>query len=155
MNEKVSLEYDSTLTEPNLEWSKKIQLTEYPIVNQVWEEIISLAMLADNWDSYGAIKPKRKAILGAMQLSQLLLRDPTTPKPSVIPVSNGNIQIEWSCSDIDLEMEISSESSISAYFEDYREPAFWEEEFEYDLTRLSKAIALITDRNSPKLKLVS
>ena len=147
MSSKLSLAYDSSTIDLANQRAKEIPLTDDPLVNEIWEEIVSFSSLSDNWDSYGALRPTKNAIIGAMKLSQLLLSNRDVPKPDVIPVANGSIQLEWSCANLDLEIEICSEVSICAYYEDHTQNVSWEEKFEYDLRKLTASITLLEERS--------
>jgi hypothetical protein len=112
-----------------------------------------LVLLEDGWDSYDAKSPSKKAIVGALQLSNDLFR-PNTPDPDVFPVPNGNIQIEWSCQGYEIEIEVFSSTKSKVYFEDLNTGESWEEVFSYDLERLEQTISLLSS-NQSRLALVS
>lgn len=109
----------------------------------------SFRALEQNWDGYGARKPSLNAMMGAAAWISLLC-DADTPVPSVFPVPNGNVQIEWSLQDVELEIEVISQSTCEAYFEDRRQghEAEWEKLFTYDLHELRKAVNTIAIRSN-------
>lgn len=73
----------------------------------VVEKINSLLALPENWDSYGAERIKLDAALNTVKLL-LSAMEEYTPLPAIVPVSSGNLQVEWHVFDRDLEIEIGS-----------------------------------------------
>jgi hypothetical protein len=64
-----------------------------------------------------------------------------TVAPTIVPVSDGGVQLEWHCAGVDLEVYIEPGGQISAWCrEGSRE---WEEDF-YPRARLSKELSLLT-----------
>lgn len=107
-----------------------------------------LTGLSDNWDSYGALSPTKDAILGAIELAMNLFSE-NTPSPDVFPSPTGSVQFEWSCSGLDIEIEIQSNRRCIASFDDVNvEDRYWERDFTFDLTDLKSAIEELTSRNS-------
>lgn len=115
-------------------------------IKQVWEKLEELAQIKDNWDSYGGISPTKPAMLGSAQIAYEILQD-NTPTPDIFPVPNGHIQFEWSCFNLDIEIEIESRRRCYVTFEDLESGINWEKEFTYDLTELSQIIADLTQRS--------
>lgn len=128
-----------------------VDYTELQNVRDSWERIFALASLPNNWDSYGGVAPCTEAVFGAATLIKGLLLE-HTPAPHVFPVPNGNIQIEWSCNQIYLEIEVFSDSKCIASFEDLATQNGWEDrEFNIDFSDLSAAVMLITQREDGEL----
>lgn len=105
-----------------------------------------LAGLEDNWDGHGAKAPSAAACVGALDLAYGLFVD-STPIPDLFPVPNGNIQFEWSCFGLDLEIEVESNRKCFACFEDIESGENWEREFTFDFTQLKKALDELASRN--------
>lgn len=87
--------------------------------NYVSFMVDQLSTLEDNWDSYGGHKPTPQALTGAVRWAYELFVE-NTPVPDVFPLANGNIQIEWSQSGLDIEIEVTSISTCNLVAEDYR-----------------------------------
>lgn len=81
------------------------------------QQIANFCNLKLNWDSYGA-KPvdPNNAVTAILILLNAV--DDSTPLPTVVPLSQGGIQLEWHCNGADLEIVIASPSRIRASFED-------------------------------------
>ena len=131
--------------------------TKYPsAITEAINKLVELADLDDNWDSYSALSPTKPALLGAYGLAYDLFEE-GMPPPDVFPVPNGNIQFEWSCFNIDLEIEVASDRKYHAHFEDLQTGDTWEKEFTFDLTELRSKISELTSRSkhANKLKVVN
>lgn len=109
------------------------------------QRISFLLSLPENWDSYGAQKVDASRAYTAVQILQQIAR-PGIPKPSIVPTPTGDIQFEWHINDIDLEIEVSSPVKLGVSFEDLRTGAEWEEDLDYDLTRLVDVIKELVNR---------
>lgn len=72
--------------------------------------------LKENWDSYGARRIFPEAVESAVSILASLPRN--VPKPAIVPTSEGNIQLEWHESGIDLELEVGRRGLQHVYFED-------------------------------------
>lgn len=108
----------------------------------------SYSTLEKNWDSYGALKPSTKALMGAIQLATHTFQE-NTPTPDVFPVPNGNIQIEWSIHQFDIEIEIESGSLCYVSYEDHRtNQIVWDhKKFTLHLAPLTELIEQLTNRH--------
>jgi len=88
----------------------------------ILQSFANLATLTDNWDGSGATKIDRATINRALRaIEQLLPQD--APAPSVVPIPNSGLQIEWHRNHRDLEIEFSPTGGIEFYYfdEDTRE----------------------------------
>jgi len=112
-------------------------------LRKIFTTLQSFSSLENNWDSYGALAPTRTSLVASGHLATELLND-STPLPDIFPMPNGNIQFEWSCFGIDLEIEIESMSKCYVSFENTETDEEWEKEFTYDLTELSKILSDLT-----------
>ena len=157
MSSNLKLAYQNSIIESSEKVSKNIPLSSDNLVNKLWKKIVSLTSLPDNWDSYGAVPLKECSIYAAISYVEKLLKDKKIPEPDVIPVSNGNIQLEWSCYDIDLEIEISSENSLHVFYQNLITNESWEEDIEYDFTGLIDSINALEKLNieNTRFQLVS
>lgn len=144
MSFQLALAYDSSQDG----WLNQITLTDDADTNAVWKQIIQLTSLSENWDSYGGIPPTAEALEGALGISRAILTGNNLPRPSVVPVPNGSIQLEWSCFGLDIEIEIESQTSIQFYFSDLINGNEFEDHFEYDLREISKRMQILEVRFS-------
>jgi len=119
------------------------------VIRETVSKVVELTQLLENWDSYGAAEITKDAICGAYDLAYNLFFE-ATPLPDVFPVPNGNIQMEWSCLGLDLEIEILSRRKLIASFQDLESDINWTKEFTNDFTELAGVIAKLTERNRPK-----
>lgn len=67
------------------------------------------------WDSYSAIAIQKRSI---EQMLDILFSSasPTTPAPSLVPLPDGGIQVEWHNGSQDLELSFQSDGNLSAYY---------------------------------------
>lgn len=75
---------------------------------------LTLLALPANWDSYDAkrIDPRlRDVVLHTMES----LLAPGTPKPTLVPCSDGGVQVEWSRNGIDVEIVFEPGERVSFY----------------------------------------
>jgi len=128
----------------------KSTITKEPLkieaITNTVAKLIQLANLDDNWDSYGAKKPDTVALIAATDLAHELFGG-YTPIPDVFPVPNGNIQLEWSIYNLELEIEVKNGTSCSAYFHDLDTGVEWDRNFTYRLADLLEVIDILTKRN--------
>ncbi|HUG69679.1 MAG TPA: hypothetical protein VMM76_18150 [Pirellulaceae bacterium] len=77
----------------------------------------NLVTLSDNWDGEGAKRIDSAAINRALAaIEQLLPHD--APAPSIVPVPNSGLQIEWHRNGKDLEVEFNPNGSVEFYYYD-------------------------------------
>ena len=82
------------------------------------ERIEGLTALAADWDSYGARPVSAEA---AMAAANFLLKAayPELPPPTIVPVSDGGLQVEWHRGGLNVEIAFSDEVEESGvYIED-------------------------------------
>ncbi len=69
-----------------------------------------LAALAPGWDSYGAKSVAADLALAAVKfLADVAIAAPDVHEPSIVPLSDGGIQVEWHRGGIDLEVAFSDD----------------------------------------------
>lgn len=71
------------------------------------ESLDNLYELKHGWNSYGGRAIKSQAIEHAREL---LEKGPTGP--SIVPCNNGNVQLEWHCNGMDVEIEIGENGIV-------------------------------------------
>lgn len=101
------------------------------------EKIQELASLGDNWDSYGACKINQKTLIKTIVVMFELL-DQDCPAPSVIPIPDGNVQLEWHQKGVDIELEIHSHGLAHYYLYDLDTEEELEGVFSGDLRNINK-----------------
>jgi hypothetical protein len=70
----------------------------------------NLASLAPDWDSYGAKAVAANMALAAVKfLAEVAAVAPSVHGPSIVPLSDGGIQVEWHRGGIDLEVAFSDD----------------------------------------------
>jgi hypothetical protein len=75
----------------------------------------ALMRLEPGWDSYGAQVISPRAVEAALAF---LVQSSTKPRPSVVPTSNGGIQLEWHNGRIDIEIECMPNGNVQLSCED-------------------------------------
>jgi hypothetical protein len=88
------------------EWSKKFEQS----VHQILE-------LGADWDNRGSSAPRVDALAFAYSLLSQAM-SPMTVAPSVIPMSNGGVQLVWAGSQVDVEVEVVQPNEALVYFVD-------------------------------------
>ncbi|HWK25917.1 MAG TPA: hypothetical protein VNS09_05100 [Solirubrobacter sp.] len=103
-----------------------------PWLRDAMDRISDLTALAMNWDSYGA-RPVEADL--ALQAVTFLMRVAfeEVPEPSIVPLGDGGIQLEWHVAGIDLEIAFSEEEP-GVYF------ASADQEMESPLNEAERAI---------------
>lgn len=91
---------------------------EIPIEGIV-EKVSKLLRLPENWDSYGSCTIKPEVGAFSIFLAASLLR-PNMSAPSIVPIHNGGIQLEWHQNQADLEIAINEPYKGEVYFFDQR-----------------------------------
>ena len=72
---------------------------------EVAKQLLALAALEADWDGYGAKAIDTAALGLAQRLIDELLGD-VGRVPSVVPVPDGGVQLEWDAGPIELELEV-------------------------------------------------
>jgi hypothetical protein len=80
-----------------------------------------LLHLPGNWDGYGAVRIKEQIAENALLVLVEIMED-DAPVPSVVPLSDGGIQVEWHRRGRNLEIEFpADEAPAFYYYEDRKE----------------------------------
>jgi hypothetical protein len=109
-------------------------------VQAVQSSLDSTRALAPNWDGYGApvIEP---AVIDAAKSFIAKLPENFAPRPQVVPMSNGTLQLEWHEGPKSLEIEFESAASVR-YLRWHSEEGV-EDEDSFPIANLQRAIDLI------------
>jgi hypothetical protein len=110
------------------------------ILEKVQADLDSLRVLNPNWDGYGApaIDP---AIIEAARSFLATLPLGSIPRPQVVPLSNGALQLEWHAGPKSLELEFETPASIR--YLQWDSQAILENEDCFAPEDVSKAMTLI------------
>jgi hypothetical protein len=84
-----------------------------------------LLSLPANWDHHGALPIQSKHVQAALSYLNRVM-SPSTPPPSIVPVANGGVQIEWHRAGVDVELVFSDENDDELYCYDLRTDREWE-----------------------------
>jgi len=104
MMEKSSL---ISTSEPSCNWLPSVQ-----------KQFQAIASLPENWDSYGASRPRESILNGAWNLIASISQMPGVPKPHVNPTRNGGVQFEWEAGERYFEVEVEAERAATYYWSD-------------------------------------
>lgn len=81
------------------------------------EALVRITELPPNWDSYGAQPVQSGAVAGAVEvLSQVM--EENSPPPSIVPLSDGGLQMEWHLRDQDVEIVVDTDEPPTYYYRD-------------------------------------
>lgn len=87
----------------------------YPVLDKLQQ----LSKLGDNWDSYHAQPVSDSAIFAALVVMAHVLKDGSTA-PTIVPISEGGVQMEWYGNGEELEIRVGALGDISAFRFDER-----------------------------------
>ncbi|MEC9386973.1 hypothetical protein [Marinobacter sp. bablab_jr008] len=118
-----------------------------PQIELLIKKVEKLHSLNDGWMGYASAAPSAGALTGAAFFITCMLR-PDLPSPDIFPCPNGNIQLEWSCFDIDFEVEIESITQYYTAFEDLASGESWEKALTYDLSEVRAVLLKLVERKS-------
>lgn len=85
----------------------------------VASSLLDLLRLPTEWNSYAARPISPRAARAALELLVETM-EPDTPHPSVVPMSRGDIQLEWHLRGLDIEVVVSADGPIRVWYEDLR-----------------------------------
>jgi hypothetical protein len=100
----------------------RIVVTTNPIptwVEPTVSAFVAVQTLPENWDSYGGKKINRDLINQSLSTLELIM-GPVSPAPSVVPLRDGGLQLEWHRDQKDLEIMFSADDFPQFYFKDNR-----------------------------------
>lgn len=105
----VSVQEDTVVISINTDTSSMAWL------NKTITELIGLMRLPRDWSSDCPKRIEHKAIEKIIALLLVIL-EPDSPPPSVVPTRRGGVQVEWHQNGIDLEIEATSSDKLEYYF---------------------------------------
>jgi hypothetical protein len=109
---------------PAVEYSAIVPGGSPAWLQMVVGDINRIALLPYGWDSYGAEQLKQTAAIHAIQLLERM--EFGGPAPWVSPTKDGGVHLEWRCSNLGLEIEVTERGEVTAVIEDVGEITEWE-----------------------------
>ena len=89
------------------------------LVKPTISAIMGVQGLPENWDSYGGKKISRDLIRQSLSVLGLIM-NATSPAPSVVPLGDGGLQLEWHKNQQDLEIVFPADDLPQFYYKDRR-----------------------------------
>lgn len=81
------------------------------------EALLRVMQLPRNWDSYGAEPVQTVVLRRTLEvLSRVMEED--SPRPSIVPLSDGGLQMEWHLRNQDVEIVVATDEPPSYYYRD-------------------------------------
>ncbi|MGB8478385.1 MAG: hypothetical protein WCE63_06045 [Acidobacteriaceae bacterium] len=77
---------------------------------------VGIQKLSENWDSYGGKRINRDSINQSLRTLAMIMKT-DSPAPSVVPLGDGGIQIEWHRRQQDLEIVFSADEAPQFYYQ--------------------------------------
>jgi hypothetical protein len=74
-------------------------------------KVRELALLSENWDSYGSRPIQPMAIEKTVEIL-FSLSNSNLPQPLIFPVPGGGLQLEWQNEECELEVEVLPDGSV-------------------------------------------
>lgn len=95
-----------------------------------WLEMVTgrlneLLTLQAGWDTYEATRIRPENAARALRFLARVMQPDTAP-PSLVPMSNGGIQLEWHRSGLDVEVTFAGAADDGLYFNDPDQALEWE-----------------------------
>jgi len=84
-------------------------------LNPTIQSLRDLYQLPRNWDGYGAVQVQEQIVQQALMVLVEVM-DNDVPAPSVVPLSDGGIQLEWHRRGRNLEIEFSAGEVPGFYY---------------------------------------
>lgn len=112
------------LTDPNAE-STALTGQRGPWIEEAADRLAELAELGPGWDGHGGHEPEFSYISQAIEFLSSVMR-PTTPTPSIVPTSDGGLQLEWHRAGLDVEILFSPEEDPVLYIHERATEEEWE-----------------------------
>jgi hypothetical protein len=108
------------------------------------ERLRELGRLSVGWDGHGG-SPVRGAVASfALAVLTAIMR-PGIPRPSIMPLSDGGVQIEWHCRGWDIEVSITDAVYYQAWAREIETGAEEETPVTRDLSFLGLYLSRIAD----------
>ena len=112
-----------------------------PWWDEFLEKLRKIAELPRNWNSYDADPPDPVAIQKAIETVPKII-DPSVPVPSVHPMPDGGVSVEWHTPLLQAEIEFTPEAQIIVLIDTLVAGKWedWEDDVTDDILRLRRAL---------------
>ena len=87
------------------------------LVEELKQKCLDFTKLKFGWDGFNAIPATVETVDLALRIIDRLIK-PNVPKPSIVPVCDGAIQIEWHVKNYEFEIEITKPTEVEVLFAD-------------------------------------
>jgi hypothetical protein len=135
------LERETAIAEPeNATWAPKVSYFDRLFRGYIAGELDRLRHLDAGWDGYRAIQIAPR-IIDAARTFVFAIPENIAPRPSVVPLINGTLQLEWVEGEKSLEFEFEDENTV--HFLQWDPANNTAEEDSFDVGDLAKAESLI------------
>lgn len=105
-----------------------------------------LTQLSPGWDSYRARPTSTRAAAVARELLRRTMQD-ETPVPSIVPMSQGGIQLEWHLRGMNIEVTVPPTGSpVEVWCEDLQSGEEGDFAIDGDIDSLREVLAELTSR---------
>jgi len=88
-----------------------------PWLETAQRDINELLKLGENWDSYDAKRVNPESAAAAIRFLGLVMQD-NSVLPFMVPMSSGDIQLEWHSAGVDVEVEVTQYGPTNLSIED-------------------------------------
>ena len=92
----------------------------------VVQRLVSLAYLPPDWNGEGSL-PVSRDVLSRSLVLLAAIAPADTPIPSIVPATDGGIQIDWHESGLDIEISLPANEDATYFAEDLQSGDVWED----------------------------
>lgn len=123
-----------------------------PIAQPAWMATVvarleTLLALPEGWDGYNAKTPEIWHALEAFGFLERVMTE-TTARPSIVPLTDGGIQIEWHRGDLDIEATFTAGADRGLYLADLSTGAEFEGSIDEGIEDLRRLMARLEEANT-------
>jgi len=120
----VTLQAQSSTTYPIAVQARMIRQSPLPAtlatkipawIKAIVESLAECMELPPNWDSYGALPVQRALVDRALDVLPRVMGE-DSPPPSIVPLSDGGLQMEWHLKGRDLEIIVAADEPPTYYY---------------------------------------
>jgi hypothetical protein len=116
------------------------ELAQQPWFDALFSRCQDLLALPSDWDSYGAHPVNVETLERILALLAYL---PIADLPSIVPLHDGGLQIEWHTANADVEIDIHPRGAISALIETGEREEEWSLLSQPDVERLQSVLGTL------------
>ncbi|WP_139032183.1 hypothetical protein [Mesorhizobium amorphae] len=114
-----------------------VQGFEFPWRERINARLTALVQLPKGWDGYQGRPVSFPTAYFCMSILEKIAA-PGTPPPTLVPGSDGSLQIEWHAHEFDIEVDILRVNEVSAWMFDHRTDVETELELTNDFAEVAK-----------------